>query len=167
MDCELLLSHYLIDSSYSEELSNNFLRIVQHSGTFFFGENDNDNVRVAFSKRDRVRLWFYQLDFVLSNGLTYLVHLRLHDVKQMEEGSLPVFRVVEMWCQHVLGGPYVDKDVDTLLVYDSYYYSHATRVYFNKHKVNYIRASTPIGSRFSAKCYGEGTQGWRLCWDFK
>ena len=69
----------------------------------FFGESDN--ICVVFSKSDRVGLWFYQSASVLSNGLTYLVHLRLH-VRQMEEGSLPVFCVVEMWCQHVLGGPY-------------------------------------------------------------
>ena len=71
----------------------------------------------------------------MSCGLSYLVHLRLHDVRQLDEGSLPVFRVVEMWSQHALGGPYVDKDVDTLLVFDSFYHSNATRVYLNEHNV--------------------------------
>ena len=90
---------------------------------------------MVFSKPDSVGLWFYQLASVLSNGLTYLVHLWIHDVRQLEKESLPVFRVVEMWCRHVLGGPYVDKDVDTPLVFDSYYHSNATRVYLNEHKV--------------------------------
>ena len=72
---------------------------------------------------------------VLLVGFCYSVHLRLHDVRQLEEGFLPVFHVVERWWQHVLGGPYVDKDVDTLLVFDSYYHSNATRVYLNEHKV--------------------------------
>ena len=75
--------------------------------------------------------------------LTYLVHSRLYDVRQLEEGSLHVFRVVEMWCQHVLGGPYVDKYVDALLVFDFYYHSNATRVYLKEHKVKYIGAINP------------------------
>ena len=36
--CELFLSHFLIDSSYSGELSNNFLRIVRHLGTYVAGD---------------------------------------------------------------------------------------------------------------------------------
>ena len=64
------------------------MRIVRHLGTYiagdekllrFFGESDN--VRVVFSKPDRVGLWFYQLASILSSGLSYLIHLRLHDVR--------------------------------------------------------------------------------------
>ena len=109
--CEIFLTHFLIDSSYMDELSNHFISIVRHIGTYvtggekllrFFGESDN--VRVAISKPDRVGLWFYQLASILSNGLSYLLHLRMHDVSQLEEGSLPVVRVVETWSQHILNG---------------------------------------------------------------
>ena len=95
----MFLSHFLFYNSYLDALSNNFLRIVRHLGTNvagdeklsrFFGESDD--VRVFFSKPDRVGLWFHQLASALSNGLTYMVHLRLHDVRQLEEGSLPVIR---------------------------------------------------------------------------
>ena len=55
-----------------------------------------------------------------------------------------------MWCQHVLGGPYVDKDIDTLHVFDSYYHSNATRVYLKEHKVKYIGAINP--HRFKVHC---------------
>ena len=78
------------------------------------------------------------------------VHFRMHDVSQLEEGSLPVVRVVEMWSQHVLNGPYVDKDVDTLRVFDSFYHSNVTRDYLNQHKVKYIRALHP--NRFKVQC---------------
>ena len=141
--CELFFSHFLIDSSYLEELSNNFMSIVRHMGTYvegdekllcFFGESDN--VRVVFSKPDRVGLRFYQLASILSNGLSYLLHLCLHDVQKLDdEGTLPVYRVVEMWSNHVLSGPFVDKDVDTLLVFDSFYHSNATRDYVNQHNI--------------------------------
>ena len=60
--CKLFFSHFLIDSSYLEEFSNNFMSIVRHMGTYYvagdekllrlFGESDN--VRVVFSKPDRV-----------------------------------------------------------------------------------------------------------------
>ena len=33
---------------------------------------------------------------LLSNGLSYLLHLWLHDVSHLDEGSPPVCRVVEM-----------------------------------------------------------------------
>ena len=72
-----------------------------------------------------------------------------------KKGLCRFFRVVEMWCQHVLGGPYVDKDVDILLVFDSYYHSNATRVYYMNTRSSVLGLSTPIGSRFSATCYGE------------
>ena len=156
--CEIFLTHFLIDSSYMDELSNNFISIVRHIGTYvagdekllrFFGESDN--VRVVFSKPDRVGLWFYQLASILSNGLSYLLHLRMHDISQLEEGgSLPIVRVVETCCQHVLNGPNVDKDVDTLLVFDSFYHSNATRDYLNQHKVKYIGALHP--NRFKVQC---------------
>ena len=54
--CELFLSHFLIDSSYLDELLNNSLFIVRQLGMYvvgdeklfrFFGESDN--VRVAFA----------------------------------------------------------------------------------------------------------------------
>ena len=48
--------------------------------------------------------------------------------------------MVEMWSQHVLGGPYVDNDVDTLLVFNSFYRSNAIRDYLNQHKVKYVGA---------------------------
>ena len=38
--CELFLSHFLIDSCYSGELSNNFLRIVRHLGTYVAGDEN-------------------------------------------------------------------------------------------------------------------------------
>ena len=83
---------------------------------------DSDNVRVVFSKSDRVGLWFYQLALILSNGLTYMLHLKLHNVRQLHEGSFPVCRVVDMWSIHVLGGPFIDKAVDILLAL-IYYHS--------------------------------------------
>ena len=148
--CELVLSHFLVDSTYLEELSANFMSIVRHIGTYvagdekllrFFGESDN--VRVVFSKPDRVGLWFYQLASILSNGLSYLLHLCLHDVSKLDEGSFPVSQVVQMWCRHVLDGPYVDKDVDTLLVFDSFYHSSSTREFLNRQNVKYIGAVHP------------------------
>ena len=54
-------------------------------------------------------------------------------VSKLHEGSFPVCPVVEMWSNHVLGGPYVDKDVNTLLVFDSFYHSNATRDYLYQH----------------------------------
>ena len=134
--CELFLSHFLIDSTYIYELSKNFVKIVRHIETYVAGDEkllryfgDSDNVRVVFSKPDRVGLWFYQSASILSKGLPYLLHLKLHDVHQLHEGSLHVCRVVELWSDHVLGGPYVDKGVDTLLVFDLFYHSNATRDY--------------------------------------
>ena len=82
-------------------------------------------------------LWFYELALKLYNGLSYLFHFRLHDVRQSEEC---VVNVVQMWCQHVLMGQYVDKDVDTLLVFDSFYHSNATREYLNQQSVKYVGA---------------------------
>ena len=87
---------------------------------------------------------------ILTCGLSYLVHLWLHYVRQLDEGSLPVFRVVEMWSQHALGGSYVDKNVDKLLVFVSFYHFNATRVYLNKHIVKYIGAISP--NRFKLQC---------------
>ena len=92
-------------------------------------------------------VWFYQLASILSNGLSYLLHLCLHDMQKLDEGSLPVYRVVEMWSNHVLSGPYVDRDVDTLLVFD---YSKATRDYLNQHNVKYVGALHP--NRLKLQC---------------
>ena len=47
-------------------------------------------------------------------------------MQKLDEGSLPVYRVVEMRSNHVLSGPYVDKHVYTLLVFDSFYHSNAS-----------------------------------------
>ena len=105
---------------------------------------------ISVNQQRRRVLFRMQLASVLSNGLTYTVHLRLHDVRQFKEGSLPVFRVVEMWCQHVLGDPYVDKDIETLLVFDSFYHCNAARVYLNEHKVKYIGTSNP--NWFTVQC---------------
>ena len=77
--CEIFLTHFLIDSSFTDELSNNFVSIVRHIGTYvagdkkllrFFGESDN--VRVVFSKPDRVGLRFYQLASILSCGTAWV-----------------------------------------------------------------------------------------------
>ena len=51
--CELFLSHFLIDSTYTDELSKNYVKIVRHSiGTYVAGDatllrffGDSDNVR--------------------------------------------------------------------------------------------------------------------------
>ena len=75
------LNAFLIDSSYLEELSNNFLTIVMNIGTYiagdekllrFFGESGS--VRVVISRPDRVGLWFYQLAYILSKGLLPIRH---------------------------------------------------------------------------------------------
>ena len=78
---------------------------------------------MVFSKPDRVGLWFYQLASLLPRGLFYLLHLRLQDVRQLDKGSLLVFRVVEMWSQHVLGIHMWTKELTHLLVFHSYYHS--------------------------------------------
>ena len=44
----------------------------------------------------------------------------------------------------VLGDPYVDKDVNTLLIFDIFYYSNATSVYLKEHRITYIGATTRI-----------------------
>ena len=58
------------------------------------------------------------------------------------------------------------KDVDTLLVFDSFYHSDATRDYLNQHKVMYIGALHP--NCFKVQCDytpQKGLQSWRLCWN--
>ena len=37
IDCEIFLAHFLIDSSYMDELSNNIMSIVRHIGTYAVG----------------------------------------------------------------------------------------------------------------------------------
>ena len=71
------------------------MSIVRHLGTYIAGDQkllrffvESDNVRVVFSKPHRVDLCFYQLAFILFSGLLYLVHLQLHDVRQLDVGSL-------------------------------------------------------------------------------
>ena len=58
--------------------------------------------------------------------------------------------MVEMWSQQVLGGPFVDENVDRLLVFDLFYYSNTTRVYLNEHNVKCIGAINP--NRFKLHC---------------
>ena len=55
--CEIFLTHLLIDSSYMDELPNNFISIVRHIGTYITGDEkllrsfgESDNVCVVFSK---------------------------------------------------------------------------------------------------------------------
>ena len=55
--CELVLSHFLVDSTYLEELSANFMSIVRHIGTYVSGDGkllrfigESNNVRAFFSR---------------------------------------------------------------------------------------------------------------------
>ena len=72
-----------------------------------------------------------------------------------------------MWCQHVLGGPYIDSDVGTLLVFDSIYHSNATRVYLKEHKVKVYWGYHPQSVQGSVQHATEkGAQSWLLYWDY-
>ena len=41
-------------------------------------------------------------------------------MQKLDEGSLPVYRVVEMWSNHILSGSYVDKEVTDDIIMQSY-----------------------------------------------
>ena len=49
----------------------------------------------------------------------------------------------------------MDKDVNTLLVFDLCYYSNATGDYLNQHKEKYIGVSIQIGSKCGVTCFEE------------
>ena len=56
-----------------------------------------------------------------------------------------------MWCQHVVIETYVDKVVNTLLVFDYFYHSNnVTREYLTQQNIKYIGAIHP--NRFKLQC---------------
>ena len=108
---EIGLSRFLLDNRYLDDLSANFMSIIRHLGTYVAGDEkllkyygNSPNVRVVWCCRSRI--------VPLSNNLTYMVDLMLHDVYVLESKTQPVVGVIKRW---------VDKEVNTLLVFDSYY----------------------------------------------
>ena len=61
-----------------------------------------------------------------------------------------VVSVVQMWFPNVVMGPYVDNDIERLLVFDSFYHFNATRDYL------YLQNGKNIGAihlnRFKLQC---------------
>ena len=116
-----LLTHFLIDYTYFEYLSEIFQSIVRSLGEsvagdeklFHFTGNTPYLIQVPF-KLANIGFWIYQLVATLGYGLPFMVHMRMMAVQPSLGESAPIHNAVKNWKM------VIDK---CLLVFDSYYAS--------------------------------------------
>ena len=126
------------------------LSLVSHLGQHVAGDEkvfhftgNSQNVRLVESKRE-VGLWIYELTVRLPNGLPLLVYCYLHSACKKRGESVPVATVVKMWCDAI----HEKGSESTILAFDSYYFSNATRECVMREKVRTV-ASVAGASRFT------------------
>jgi len=142
---ERLVSIPLFISEHFELISRNFQRIVLMLGDCVAGDEklfrftgDSKDIRLVFSKPDRIGLWFYQLCSPTASGGSYLLWAKLHDSDPSIGRVLSVSVIVNSWTNIVqtIGQP------ETILTMDSYYLDRAGKNLLAASQVKYIAAIT-------------------------
>ena len=128
-----LISTMLLTTDFSDEISKNFYSLALSLGQYTTGDEKlkhftgkSGNVRNCPSKPDKIGLWYYELCAPLTNDLSYMLKVSMHD---NSEGPRTVASVVSDWLSIVKE---VGRDVrgdnpnpKTYLAADSYYVSEA------------------------------------------
>ena len=95
-----------MDRRYSGQLSKNFRGILCEIGCTIAGDENllhftgrSPDMRVVYTKSDRVGLWIYELCVKLSNNLPYMLDLWLHDSIGDIGEITPVSNVAAHWAR--------------------------------------------------------------------
>ena len=135
--------------SESDLLSVGMLSLVSKIGQHLAGDEKvfhltgrSQNVRLVESKKE-VGLWIYELTTRLVSGLPLLLDCLLHSSSKRCGESTPVDSVVKRWCKVVKE----KGSSSTILAFDSYYFSNASRLCVMEEGVRTI-ASVSGSSRF-------------------
>ena len=94
-------------------------------------------------------MWVYELCCRLSNKLTYLIDLWLHDALSLRDESIPVSKVMKHWGK-VIHSFNSARMNDTVLVVDAYYPDEEGRKILKDKKVKYMMALNK--QRFPVLC---------------
>ena len=84
-------------------------------------------------------MWVYELCRWLSNKLSYLIDLWLHDELSLRDESIPVSKVMKHWGK-VIHSFNLARMNDTVLVVDAYYPDEEGRKILKDKKVKYMMA---------------------------
>jgi len=95
-------------------------------------------VRLCPNKPARIGLWHYQAAVYLECGLPVVIYTRCHCASSKMGEKVPTVEIVEDWANLVL-----DREEDSVLVFDSYYLSKDGRRLLNEIGVKYVCALKP------------------------
>jgi hypothetical protein len=141
---EHLLGHFLILGDSVDLLCTNFRSIVASLGETVVGDEKlfeftgvSGDSRFVITKPARIGLWFYELVGNIDNYNSFLLDTKIASVKKEINEHEHVANIVQRWIE-VINSFYPRNH--PLLVFDSYYWSKATRRILNEARVRYIAA---------------------------
>lgn len=134
---ELLHARFLISDFWFEKISKNFRSVLEQLGQFVVGDEKllkyygaSGKIRLVPTKPDKIGFWFYELAVNLSPNLCYIIDIQPTDDFSGPDVSPPVATIVDRWGSIVAGNPgnneYYVRNVDSILIFDSYYTSGAS-----------------------------------------
>lgn len=133
---ECAFSRFLFHRELFDTISKNFQEMFEHVGEFAAGDEklhkfkgNSRDIMHCPSKPDKIGLWNYQLCTMLGCGLPFL--LDLFQKLCTEENVEHVVNIVMRWCE-ILFQYFPSRAFPTLLAFDMYYMSSATRAYVSR-----------------------------------
>jgi len=144
--CEHMLTHFLLSHHFTDHLCENFRSIVKEVGEYVAGDEklfyftgNSGNIRLVITKPGRIGLWFYELCGAIDRYKSYLLDLKLWQVRKEWGQTEHVADVIGDWCEVIAE---LSHEKLPVLCFDSHYMSAAARQLLIDYGFRYIGAAS-------------------------